>query len=104
CRGRGEVAPLHAPRTPAKTTQAKHVTFRLPTLAKSDNSRHLGSINRPFLSASAALRQRQSVSPIADRHTRIIRDRIGTRCAYIPHARAVSHGCRRTEAVGPRGT
>src|SRR5690606_30729082 len=99
-----EAIPPRAPENTAKTTYAQRVTFRPATPAKSDNPRQRESINRPFLSASAALRQRQSVSPIADRHTRIIRGGIGTRCAYIPHARAASHGCRRTEAVGPPGT
>src|SRR3546814_3190808 len=39
-------------------------------------------------------------SPIADPHPRIAAGRIGTLCAYIPLARAVSHGSRRTGTPG----
>src|SRR5690606_14262108 len=96
--------PIRALGNTAETPTAKQVTFQPVTFAKSDISCHFKSINSHFLSSSAAPCQRQSVSPIADRHLRIARDCIGTRYAYIPRARAVSHGCRRTEAVGPRGT
>src|SRR3546814_939397 len=76
--------PNRAPENTAKPPPATHITFQPTTPAKSDTPRHSKSINRHSLSASATPCQPQSVSPIADRHTRIARDRIGTRCAYIP--------------------
>src|SRR3546814_11381494 len=74
------------------------------TSAKSDIPCHFKSINGHFLSAPAPPCQPQSVSPIADRHTRIARGCIGTRYAYIPPDRTLSHDCRRPEAVRPRAT
>src|SRR3546814_7994707 len=91
---------LRAPENTAKPPPATHIPFQPTTPAKSYTPRHSKSINRHSLSASATPCQPQSVSPIADRHTRIARDRIGTRCAYIPLHVRLSHGCRRTEAVG----